>query len=152
MGVIKIIDKAVVRHNFRNKARAISTGIDEGDNWPKTRKWAADISDFPSEKTLTRFAIMGVNALYEQTPKRTGKTAASWSYEITRDRDGVAIYWRNNNLVWQGDEKVSVAVLIQNGHATPRGNWVEGRDFIGPALKPVIKKLNKALDKEAEGR
>lgn len=128
-----------------------------GDDWSATRKWAKEISNFPSDEILAEYGRKGVQALYEYTPKRTGKTAASWRFEIIRYPHSVELYWTNSNLTWHRGENgipelVSVAVLIQNGHATPRGNWVEARDFITPALTPVIQQLNKALDKEAVGR
>lgn len=128
-----------------------------GNDWKKTKKWMHDLHDFPSDDLLEKYGRMGVAALYEYTPKLTGKTAASWDFEIIRKAHSVELYWINTNLVWHTGpdgvpEKVSVAVLIQNGHATPRGNWVEARDFMTPALTPVIEALNKALDKEAVGR
>ena len=126
--------------------------VDTGKDWTKTGKWLRGLQkDFPSTALLQRFGQMGVESLYEYTPKRTGKTAASWNYEIVHEQDGIVLYWTNSNIVWQDNEKVSVAVLIQNGHATPRGNWVAGRDYITPALEPVLKKMNEELSKEALG-
>lgn len=130
---------------------------DLGKDWKATKKWAKDLKDFPSDEILIEYGRKGVAALYEYTPKLTGKTAASWNFEIIRKAHSVEIYWTNDNMTWHRGpdhipELVSVAVLIQNGHATPKGNWVEARDFITPALTPIIKQLNKALDKEAVGR
>ena len=61
-------------------------------------------------------------------------------------------YWTNDNIVYQGEEKISVAAIIVNGHATLSGKWIEGRDYITPALEPVIKYLNEELTREAMGR
>lgn len=126
--------------------------VDTGENWPKTGSWLNSLLDFPSIETLDKYGRMGVESLYEYTPKKTGKTAASWDYEIVKDGKSITLFWTNDNIVWQDNEKVSVAVLIQNGHATPLGNWIPGRDYITPALEPVIKKLNEELSKEAIGR
>ena len=78
---------------------------------------------------------MGVDALAKATPKKTGKTAASWSYEIKERFNSVEITWSNNNLTNTG---VPVAVLIQYGHGTKVGKYVKGIDYINPALKPVF--------------
>lgn len=140
------------REKGRNRRIGEAISIDEGENWPKTRKWLAGIEKFPDEDILKYYGEMGVRQLYIYTPKKTGKTAASWSYEIEKKPGSITLYWTNNNIVWHNDEKVSVAVLIQNGHATPKGNWVEARDFMTPALTPVINELNKVLDEEARGK
>ena len=86
-------------------------------------------------KRLNEFGQMGVDALAKATPKKTGKTAASWSYEIKERFNSVEITWSNNNLTNTG---VPVAVLIQYGHGTKVGKYVKGIDYINPALKPVF--------------
>lgn len=141
-----------LREKRRNDKIGRNTCIDIGEDWTKTGAWLASMVEFPKDETLEYFGMLGVQQLYEYTPKRTGKTAESWSYEIEKKPGSITLYWNNSNLVWQDNEKVSVAVLIQNGHATPKGNWVEGRDYITPALEPVIKKLNEVLSEEARGK
>lgn len=133
--------------------------VDAGSNWPKTGKWLANLKDdFPPDKLLREYGRLGVESLKIYTPKKTGKTSESWDYDIVRDKKGVTLYWTNSNMVYSPvdnayiEQRVSVAVLIQNGHATIRGNWVEGRDYITPALEPVIAKLNKELKREARAR
>ena len=127
--------------------------VDLGAPWPKTQKWLVKIDkDFPSKELLQRVGQMGVTQLYEWTPKQTGLTAASWSYEIVTENKGLVLYWTNDNIVYQGEEKISVAAIIVNGHATLSGKWIEGRDYITPALEPVIKYLNEELTREAMGR
>lgn len=81
---------------------------------------------------------MGVDALREATPKRTGKTADSWSYEIKITDRFVTITWKNSNVV---DGWANVAVLIQYGHATRGGAYVKGIDYINPAMRPVFEKM-----------
>jgi len=93
---------------------------------------------------LDTYAREGVQALAAATPKDTGLTAASWSYEIIVEDDQARIYWHNTNVkpgYAFGQEGVSVALLLQYGHATRNGGWVEGVDYINPALKPVFDRL-----------
>lgn len=95
-------------------------------------------------EVLDRYGREGVQALAEATPKDTGLTAASWSYEIVVEDDQARIYWKNSNVkpgYAFGQEGVSVALLLQYGHATRNGGWVEGIDYINPALEPVFDEL-----------
>lgn len=85
-------------------------------------------------KGLEKYGKAGVKALEEYTPKRTGKTASSWSYSIEKTSEGLVLSWNNSN-VYKG---ISVALLIQNGHGTRSGYYVQGVDYINPALKPIF--------------
>lgn len=93
-----------------------------------------DIRDFD------KFGRMGVEALKEATPKDSGLTADSWYYEITNDDGRLVIQWLNSNVVngW-----CNVAVILQYGHATGTGGYVEGIDYINPALAPIFDKIAK---------
>lgn len=99
-------------------------------------------------KDLERFAREGADALAAATPRDTGKTAESWSYEIITGSKETRIIWTNDNYV-EGyyysttDGMVPVVILIQYGHATANGGYVPPNDFINPALKRV---MNKAVD------
>lgn len=84
---------------------------------------------------LDMYGQIGVEALAEATPKDSGKTAQSWYYEIVETKDGVSIQWLNSNL---GDGWCPIAVILQYGHATGTGGWVEGRDYINPAIRPIF--------------
>ena len=86
---------------------------------------------------LDRIGQMGVDALRDATPVQTGETASSWYYTIDREQDYATITWCNSNVV----DGANVAVLLQYGHATRNGSWVEGIDFINPALKPVFDEI-----------
>lgn len=88
--------------------------------------------DYP--KSLDKLGQDGVKALMEATPKRTGKTAASWYYRISSNDKGWVISWDNSNT----NKWANIAVLIQNGHGTPSGYYVEGIDYINPTIKPLI--------------
>jgi hypothetical protein len=76
----------------------------------------------------------------EYTPKDTGLTAASWNYEIEEDKKAgtIKLSFTNSNIV---DEWCNIAIILQYGHATGNGGWVEGVDYINPALKPIFDKL-----------
>ena len=91
--------------------------------------------------SFDEFGKMGVNALREVTPVRTGKTAASWEYRIVRKNKSIIIEWHNTNLTNNGEV---VALLLQYGHGTPSGYFVEGKDHINPAMKPIFEQaINK---------
>ena len=89
-----------------------------------------------------KYGKMGVEALEKATPRKTGKTAQSWSYEINQNgSDGTtSIVWKNSNIA---DGWANVAVLIQYGHATRNGGYVQGIDYINPAMKPVFEEIAK---------
>lgn len=86
---------------------------------------------------LDKYGEMGVEALSAATPVRTGLTAASWEYEIREEKGSIKIVWRNTNI--QNGNMV-VALLVY-GHATKYGTYIEGHDFVTPALAPVLKKI-----------
>lgn len=94
---------------------------------------------------LEKYAIEGVKALASATPFDTGETAASWSYEIIQNESSVSIRW-NNSHVENG--YANIAILLQYGHGTRNGGWVEGRDYINPALQPIFDKMAEAAWKE----
>lgn len=84
---------------------------------------------------LDMYGQIGVEALASSTPKDTGRTAESWYYQIVETKDGVSIQWLNSNL---GDGWCPIAVILQYGHATGTGGWVEGRDYINPSIRPIF--------------
>ena len=86
-------------------------------------------------KVLEQAAQSGVEALAKATPKKTGKTAASWTYEIVADGERISIYWKNDNVTKDGDP---IAILLQYGHGTGTGGYVTGLDYINPAIRPVF--------------
>lgn len=93
---------------------------------------------------LEKYGQAGVNALREATPKDTGLTADSWYFVITEDDGRLAIQWLNRNA----HNHVNIAVIIQYGHGTGTGGWVEGIDYINPALKPVFDNIAKGVWEE----
>lgn len=88
---------------------------------------------------LDKYGREGVAALSAATPVDTGKTAASWYYEIKHQNGSVSISFFNSNK----NNGVPIAIILQYGHATSNGGWVEGRDYINPAIKPIFDKIAK---------
>lgn len=90
---------------------------------------------------LNKYGQEGVAALMSATPVDTGKTASSWTYEI-REEQGETILSFNNSNIQNG---VPIAVILQYGHGTKNGGWVQGRDYINPAIQPIFDEIaNKA--------
>lgn len=108
----------------------------KGD-WKKTRKFLKRCSDLDLDDVLNLYGQEGADALAKATPKDTGKTAASWSYEVTKGRESIVITWRNSNIV----DGVPIAVILQYGHGTRNGGYVEGVDYINPAMRPVFERI-----------
>lgn len=94
---------------------------------------------------LEKYGQKGVLALTAATPIDTGLTAASWDYDVIQNEDGFSITWFNTN-VKKG--YCNIAVILQYGHGTRNGGWVEGRDYINPALQSVFDELANAAWKE----
>lgn len=90
-----------------------------------------------SMSTLDKFGKQGVDALAAATPKDTGETAASWSYRIVRTKERISLQFYNSNV----QDGVPIAIILQYGHATGTGGWVEGRDYINPAVQPIFDRL-----------
>lgn len=86
---------------------------------------------------LSKYGQIGVEALQETTPKDTGLTAASWSYEVKREKNGYSLSWANSNK----SDGIPIVVLLYYGHATGNGYYIEGRDFITPAIQPIFDQL-----------
>lgn len=115
----------------------------KGD-FKKTRSFLKRIVKLDLESLLVKYAEEGVEALASATPVRTGKTAASWSYEIVKEKDKISIFWTNSNM----EQNVPVAVILDYGHGTANGGYVQGRHFISPAIRPVFDKIAEAAWKE----
>lgn len=86
---------------------------------------------------LDKYGRQGVAALESATPKDTGLTSKSWKYEIKQSKGSVSISFYNTNI----QNGVPIAILLQYGHGTRNGGWVQGRDYINPAIQPILMKL-----------
>jgi len=93
---------------------------------------------------LLQYAQMGVSALAAVTPVDTGATAMAWAYEISSDSKGYIISWTNSSI----EGGVPIVILLQYGHATKGGGYVQGRDFINPAIRPIFDQIAEKAWKE----
>ena len=97
---------------------------------------------------LNEFGRKGVDELIRATPRKTGTTANSWTYEIVQEDGKSSIYWNNSNE----KDGVKIAVIIQYGHGTGTGGFVQGIDYINPALQPIFQQIADEAWKEVCGK
>ena len=112
--------------------RITSTG-----DFSKTFRFLKKMDNLEINNILDKYGKMGVEALANATPKDSGATASSWGYEITTTDRGVTLYWTNTNQ----NRGVYIAVILQYGHGTGTGGYVQGVDYINPAIRPVFDKI-----------
>lgn len=119
---------------------SVSGGFDKTDKFFKNAK----SSNY--ESILNKYGAEGVRMLSSATPIDSGETASSWGYKIQRSKKGVSVIWTNSEV---GPGKgTPIAILIQYGHATGNGGYVQGRDYINPTMKPLFDKLANDVFKE----
>lgn len=108
----------------------------KGD-FSKTAKYLNRIKN-PSKLTIfDKYGQAGVAALSSATPVDTGKTSESWYYKIEKNSETTSIVFCNSNI----NEGVPIAIILQYGHGTGTGGYVQGRDYINPAIRPVFDEL-----------
>ena len=95
---------------------------------------------------LDKYGREGVAALASATPVESGLTASSWTYEIVRGKGSVSIRFNNSNI----QNGVPIAIVLQYGHGTGTGGWVEGRDYINPSVQPLFDKIANNAWKEVK--
>ena len=115
----------------------------KGD-FSKTKKYLTRVNEASKVKILEKYGNKGVAALASATPVDSGLTASSWYYRIERSGDQVKIIFLNSNV----NKGVQIAVILQLGHGTGTGGWVEGRDYINPAIQPVFDEIVSGVWKE----
>ena len=115
----------------------------KGD-FSKTIKFLNKVKNVKISNILSKYGKIGVTALSQATPKDSGVTSRSWNYKIEVNNDNASIVWYNTNVV----KGVNIAVILQYGHGTRNGGWVEGRDYINPAMKPIFDKIADQVWKE----
>ena len=86
---------------------------------------------------LDKYGRQGVAALSSATPVDSGLTAESWYYEIENKNGSATITFNNSNI----QNGVPIAIILQYGHGTRNGGWVEGRDYINPAIQPIFDEI-----------
>lgn len=114
-------------------------------NFSKTEQFFERCKNLIKIGKLDSYGREGVNALSMATPVKTGKTAASWRYEVTNDNGRLTLSWVNDNVSSDG---TPIVVYIQYGHGTRQGGYVRGTDFINPTIKPIFDKIADDLWKE----
>lgn len=109
----------------------------EKGNFNRTRKYLGKLYDGIDENMLKYYGDKGVKVLSDATPIDTGLTAKSWYYEITKTEGSVSISFYNSNI----QNGVPIAIILQYGHGTRNGGWVEGRDYINPSIQPIFDEI-----------
>jgi hypothetical protein len=115
-------------------------------NFNKTENFLEKAKKTDFFTILEKYGEAGVAALASATPVDTGLTASSWSYEIHQDSDDCAIYWTNSNV----NNYVNIAIILQYGHGTRNGGYVQGRDYINPAIRPIFDEIAEAAWREVQ--
>ena len=99
-------------------------------------------------RVLEKYGAIGVAALKEATPIESAETAQHWSYEIVSKPGYFSIHWINDHRGNENPHVPPVAILLQYGHATRNGGYVQGQDFINPALKSIFDQIASDMWKE----
>lgn len=116
--------------------------VSDSGNFDNIEKF---LSKKPSlNSILESYGRLGVNALSAATPVESGLTASMWDYEIKATKNGAKITFVNNHI----NDGVPIAIILQYGHGTGTGGYVQGRDYINPAIQPVFDKLANDMWKE----
>lgn len=118
-----------------------------GSKFAKTDTFFQRILQKVKLSSLDKWGRIGVDALSSATPRDTGKTSESWYYQIVRTDEGVRLQWLNSNV----NRGVNIALIIQYGHAARNGAFIEGRDYINPALRPIFDSIEESAWKEVCG-
>lgn len=108
----------------------------KGD-FSNTTKFLEKAKNVFRNNKFDKYGQQGVAALASATPKDSGETANSWYYTIKKTASGVTISFNNKHI----EQGVPIAIILQYGHGTGTGGWVEGRDYINPAIRPIFDKI-----------
>lgn len=120
----------------------------QSGDFSKTMRFLERAKQVVHISELDRYGRAGVAALKSATPVDTGLTADSWYYEIKNRNGTVEITFNNSNI----QNGVPIAIILQYGHATRNGGWVQGRDYINPAIQPIFDKIADEAWKEVTRR
>ena len=108
--------------------------FEQTGDFSKTTNFLTNLKRSKLVKDLDKFGRKGVEALKSVTPINTGLTANSWYYEIIEEKNSTKINFCNSNI----QNGVPIAIILEYGHGTRNGGWVEGRDYINPAIQPIF--------------
>lgn len=106
-------------------------------DYAKTERYFEKLQKGINPNALDKYGEAGVRALEKATPKDSGLTAYSWTYRIKKGKTSTTIEWLNSNVV----DGVPIAVILQYGHGTRNGGYVQGQDYINPALRAVFDQI-----------
>lgn len=121
--------------------------ITQSGSFKNTENFLKKMSDGDIFSTLDQFGQAGVAALAAATPTDSGITQNSWYYEIVRRRGYYSIRWRNSHVV----DGRPIAILLQYGHGTRQGGYVQGRDYIMPAIRPIFDQIDAEMRRVVNG-
>ena len=119
-------------------------GFKNKGDFSKTQKYFKQVREAAKVRILEKYGNKGVAALASATPVRTGLTATSWYYRIERSGNTTKLIFLNSNV----NKGVQIAVILQMGHGTGTGGWVEGTDYINPAIQPIFDEIVDSAWKE----
>lgn len=111
--------------------------VNTSGDFRKTQKFLEGLAPDKMFARLEHFGRLGVDALSRATPREDGETAQSWGYKVLRRNQRYSINWYNTHV----NDGVNIAVIIQYGHGTGTGGYVEGRDYINPAMRPIFDQI-----------
>ena len=112
-------------------------GFRHKGDFSKTTSFLKRMKENNFIKDLDKYGQKGVDALASATPVDTGLTASSWYYKIEREDGRIKLNFCNSNI----QNGVPIAIILQYGHATRNGGWIEGRDYINPAIQPIFDEI-----------
>ena len=115
----------------------------KGD-FSKLSRYLEKVKEAAKVGVLDKYGLAGVAALSSATPVESGLTAQSWYYEIEHTKSSAVIRFLNSNI----NKGVPIAIILQYGHGTGTGGWVEGRDYINPAIQPIFDNIAEDAWKE----
>lgn len=115
----------------------MSVSFDISGDFEKTYDFLKRMSRGDAFKVLEKYGKLGVDALASATPIDSGETASSWTFEVEQTGSTYTINWLNTNV----NGGVNIAIILQTGHGTGTGGYVQGRDYINPAIRPVFDKI-----------
>lgn len=114
-------------------------GFRQKGDFSKTTKFLTKLKQNVDISTFEKYGKKGVAALASATPVDSGLTANSWYYKIEKTNNSISLLFCNSNI----QNGVPIAVILQYGHGTRNGGWVQGRDYINPAIQPIFDQIVK---------
>lgn len=118
--------------------------ITQKGNFNNTEKFLKSAKELRIIQILNEYGKKGVDSLSLNTPINTGETASLWNYEIHVSKDTYKLIWTNDSM----NDGIPIVILLQYGHATKNGGYIEGTDFINPAIKPIFDEITNELWRE----